>query len=918
MKTSSSSFHPSPVMHRIFFVLILLILNVSVTFGDSFLPVISSYGPSQYNSGLQNWSVTQDYRGVVYVGNNRGMLSFDGYTWTCTPLPGNTIVRSLLADGKRIYAGSYEEFGYFERDDYGQWRYHSLWYLVGKYKSHNDEIWKIIKLSNGHIIFQSFCSWFEFDGRKVSVHYQPDSLPLYFFKCRGKIYAQLIGKGLYVLSGSHYFPVVERQKVGNDDIVSMLDWNGKIILCTASHGLFILNGQKTIPFQTNADNILRKSELNRAVISRDRKSLILGTILDGVMGIDRTGRMMWHFNTKNMLRNNTVLDLFSDNHGNIWAALDNGISLIRQGSQFSLLRCPYGMVYDLYQENYGIFIATNQNTLFYDGSSFFPISGTQGQNWHISRLGDDLIAGNNHGTRLLQGLVSSPVEGSSAASSTSIHRFTVTDDKDYLIESSYAELRVYRRIGQRWTFYTNVSGFSAPVRQLEIDRHGVIWAANMNKGFYKIELSGDMRRTMSVKYYPSVPGTRGGDFFHVMKINGDVVLSHGKNLYLAEAGMKHITSLDKQIDADVESSTIVDSRHFWLSTLKGYELYSVVEKSAKESYRKLLDVPATLFGLDCSDNQNTVRVFGRYAYFCMNEGVGRMDMKDIEKGISLKSKLNLDRAWYTSPSGEVSFLNITQSDPKIGGDLTLRFNFANYDNAAIKFVFILEGGGLHTTTSSAVPIMHYSSLPYGSFKLTCEARDALGNVIDSKSLMFSHPLPWWGSAPMIILYCLLIGCIIYFFAKWKAKNVLKRQMRKMEAERMRQELELSEKQRIIEMQQKQILEQQLQDKGKEIASLAMDNVIDKNGRNSENWKLFQENFDLIHKQFFRHLREKYPILTATDLKFCAYLRLNLTTKEIAEITGLSVRGVEGARYRLRKKFGLKENDDLVSFLVDFK
>ena len=135
---------------------------------------------------------------------------------------------------------------------------------------------------------------------------------------------------------------------------------------------------------------------------------------------------------------------------------------------------------------------------------------------------------------------------------------------------------------------------------------------------------------------------------------------------------------------------------------------------------------------------------------------------------------------------------------------------------------------------------------------------------------------------------------------------------------MRQELELSEKQRIIEMQQKQLLEQQLQDKGKEIASLAMDNVIDKNGRNSENWKIFQENFDLIHKQFFRHLREKYPILTATDLKFCAYLRLNLTTKEIAEITGLSVRGVEGARYRLRKKFGLKENDDLVSFLVDFK
>ena len=100
--------------------------------------------------------------------------------------------------------------------------------------------------------------------------------------------------------------------------------------------------------------------------------------------------------------------------------------------------------------------------------------------------------------------------------------------------------------------------------------------------------------------------------------------------------------------------------------------------------------------------------------------------------------------------------------------------------------------------------------------------------------------------------------------------------------------------------------------------MALQGIMDKKERANENWKLYQENFDLIHQQFFRHLREKFPTLTATDLKFCAYLRLNLNTKEIAELTGLSVRGVEGARYRLRKKLQLKESDDLVAFLVDFK
>ena len=209
-------------------------------------------------------------------------------------------------------------------------------------------------------------------------------------------------------------------------------------------------------------------------------------------------------------------------------------------------------------------------------------------------------------------------------------------------------------------------------------------------------------------------------------------------------------------------------------------------------------------------------------------------------------------------------------------------------------------------------------MPYGSFTLRCEVRDALGNLLDSKEMRFHHPRPWWVTIPMIMLYIVVLSLVAYRLARWKERRATRRKMGEMEAERLRKDLEIAEKQHIIEQQQKQLLEQQLLDKGKEIASMAMSGMIDKGNMSSESWKLFQENFDLIHKQFFRHLRETYPTLTATDLKFCAYLRLNFNTKEIARLTGLSVRGVEGARYRLRKKLRLKENEDLVAFLVDFK
>ena len=79
--------------------------------------------------------------------------------------------------------------------------------------------------------------------------------------------------------------------------------------------------------------------------------------------------------------------------------------------------------------------------------------------------------------------------------------------------------------------------------------------------------------------------------------------------------------------------------------------------------------------------------------------------------------------------------------------------------------------------------------------------------------------------------------------------------------------------------------------------------------------MFYTNFDLIHQSFFRNLKRDHPDLTSNDLRLCAYLRLNLSTKEIADITGITVKGAEGAKYRLRKKLGVSSNVPLNEFLL---
>ena len=82
----------------------------------------------------------------------------------------------------------------------------------------------------------------------------------------------------------------------------------------------------------------------------------------------------------------------------------------------------------------------------------------------------------------------------------------------------------------------------------------------------------------------------------------------------------------------------------------------------------------------------------------------------------------------------------------------------------------------------------------------------------------------------------------------------------------------------------------------------------------ENWEVFEDYFDTVHENFFIKLKKKYPNLTSKDLRLCAYLRMNLATKEIAPLMNITVRGVEIGRYRLRRKLELDRNINFTSFL----
>ena len=101
------------------------------------------------------------------------------------------------------------------------------------------------------------------------------------------------------------------------------------------------------------------------------------------------------------------------------------------------------------------------------------------------------------------------------------------------------------------------------------------------------------------------------------------------------------------------------------------------------------------------------------------------------------------------------------------------------------------------------------------------------------------------------------------------------------------------------------------------ALLKMEHLIDAHLINEEDWQVFEANFNQLHHQFFQRLKNQYPELTPGDLRLAAYLKMNLSSKEIAPLLNISLRGVENKRYRLRQKMGLGGQVNLTEYLMGY-
>lgn len=133
----------------VFFLIIILADAYSQEAG---MPFIRNFQPVEYRAGRQNWSIAQDSRGVMYFGNNDGVLEYDGINWQLIKLPG---VKAIAIDTVgRLWVGMETDMGYLEPDDSGNLHYYSIKSKIPESHRDHSTVLHICILKN-KVIFQT-------------------------------------------------------------------------------------------------------------------------------------------------------------------------------------------------------------------------------------------------------------------------------------------------------------------------------------------------------------------------------------------------------------------------------------------------------------------------------------------------------------------------------------------------------------------------------------------------------------------------------------------------------------------------------------------------------------------------------------------------------------------------------------------
>jgi len=937
------------------------------------LPDVINYSKQSYAAGLQNWDIKQDKNGIVYIANNEGLLSFDGRYWTLYPLPNRTIVRSVeIGNDNKIYVGGQDELGYFAPASNGRLIYYPLnEFIPAKDQSFGD-VWDIVAYKKD-VFFRTSTKIFKFSNRAVAT-FRAVSEWSYMGVCNNRLFAHDFVNGLLQFENNvmSKIPVTGGQ-LPNDPVTGILPaGKDSILITTLKNGIFHFTGN-TLSKLVSPNNSLFQSERIYSTTPINKEWMALATNNSGVYIIDLKGNIIQTFSKTEGLQNNNVLSIFLDNQRNLWLGLDNGVDFIAYNSAIKHIT-PFaqdGSGYTAIIYNNRLYTGTSNglfsvalqqmSDLSFSKGYFQPVTNTKGQTWGLAEINNQLLLGHHEGAFVIRDNTAVPF--SNDAGFWNFVPLSSTFPAQKIVSGTYKNLQFFNYNNGQFAPAGAVPGFTESSRFVTIDENDHIWISHPYHGVYEIVQSTTGQYTITT--YTNQHGLPSVLNNHVYKVKNEVVVATEKGVYVFDQKTKRFSpsAFYQKIIGNKSVRYLKEdaSGNVWFIHEK---TLGVIDFSGKEPVviylpelnTKMLSGFEFLYAV----NEQNIFIGGEKGFYHINYEKYKQTVTNLQ--VQIRAVRIINQTDSLLFGGYFKAVNEKQLQEKadvqsIGNSWkTIRFDFAAPLfglQSNLEYSYRLNGFDNNWSEWSKRTEKEYTNLPAGNYSFEVKVRNNLGN--ESAAAMYSFIMlpPWYQTTWAYLFYLLLFGAGIYALFKWQQKKFEEQQAKHDEEQKRLQyiyDLERSKTESELVTLRNEKLEVEINFKNSELASSAMHLVkkgelltkikaelahvmkvtdnpqaiselkkmiksLGEDDNMDKEWENFTKHFDKVHSDFIVSLKETHPNITNNEIKLCAYLRMNLSTKEIAQLMNISVRGVEISRYRLRKKLGIGTETNLFDYLI---
>jgi signal transduction histidine kinase/DNA-binding response OmpR family regulator/ligand-binding sensor domain-containing protein len=772
----------------------------------------------------QNWSVVQDKRGVIYVGNNGGLLELDGVNrWVIRVR--NDSVRSMAIDEKgNLYIGGNNEIGFFAREPNGSMIYTSLNdRLKDKYKNFST-VWSTLSTKEG-VYFHTSKFLFRWDFKQIRVFESANPFNN-IYACEGKFFVlqrpeglkQMVNDSLQLIRGGDAF--------SEDKICMIVPYHDRTLLIgTRSKGLYLYDGSRRQPFPTVVDDYLIKNEVYHGIrLKSSPGDFALATRLGGLVIIDSRGNLKHIYDKKSGLQDDNAWYVFEDFQGNLWLALNNGIAKIEYATPFSVCddrsNLP-GLVLSVVRHGKHLYAGTSSGLYFLASpNNFRPVQGISDACWSLLSIGKYLLAATSGGVFYVKNDAKEMI----IKNRSYVLSDSQKDSNRVWVGTNQGLVSLYFKGGQ-WVKEREFKNITQEIRTIVEEKEGNLWLGTSAEGVLKVDFprDGDIANPVVNQYLTLVNRSPPSEQLSVVEIK--VFMADGHVIFATPTGLYRFNGKDKFFipdptlgdrfaDGSRRIFFIVPDRHnhIWFHSedvnyqaVPGDNGFNVLDNSP------LLRLPLDQVNFIYPDPGEDM------VWFACHKGLIRYDTR--EKRNRRTDFLTLIRE--VEVNGIRLFYDAKNSTYKPGKDREEPFPVIAFKDRNITFRFaapffeaesrtqyrcLLEGYDKDWSEWTLETRKNYNKIDPGLNTFRVQAMNVYGNLSSEDVFQFEILPPWYKTWWAFAVYVIIAFMVLFLVVKWRSGK-LQREKQKLEQIVKERTKEINEKNTQLETQTLQLKEQ---------------------------------------------------------------------------------------------------------------